>query len=232
MKKSLLSVLSIICAYSAQASDDLQEFLIKENITTTSVATKITTESKPDTFKTIVEFSNTAVDSKKAQAELNKLIKKSTDLLKAQNFEYELGHFNTYQDYKSKKYIAKQTITLENKDKEKLEKITTTLQNQDGKVVSTVSFLSDEEKSKQFENLFTQAYNDAVKKAEFLTKQLGGQKYTIISINHYMNAADVRPVAFKTMALEARMDSAANIELDNSDKEIWLDLNMQIAIYK
>lgn len=231
MKKTLLTALSVFGAMNVQA-DDMMEYVIKENITTTSVNSKVLMQAKPDTFRTSIMFETEEFGAEKAQKELNKLIKQATNTLKAQKQEYQLGHFNSYQDYKSKKYKASQVITLEGNDKEKIEVLTTMLQDKDGLVQSTTSFLSDEAKAKHFERLFEKAYNDATRKANFITKQLNGQKYSVIEMHHNMNTTHVRPVAYKAMARAEVFSDAANIEIDNSDKEVWLNITLKLAIHK
>tara|TARA_Y100001960_G_scaffold189509_1_gene198650 strand:- start:1232 stop:1927 length:696 start_codon:yes stop_codon:yes gene_type:complete len=231
MKKTLLTALSVFGAMNVQA-DDMMEYVIKENITTTNVNAKVLMKTKPDTFRTSIMFETEEFGADKAQKELNKLIKSATNTLKSQRQDYKLGHFNSYQDYKSKKHKASQVITIEGKDKEKIEAITTLLQEREGLVQSTTSFLSDEAKAKQFEVLFEKAYDDATKKAKFITKQLNGIKYSIVEMHHNMNTSHVRPMAYKAMAMAESVSDAPHIEIDNSEKDVWLNVTLKLAIHK
>lgn len=232
MKKALLLACALMLTTNANASE-LTEFLIQENITLTNVKERATLDAKPDMFRSTIEFTAKSYSAEDAQQELNRKIKSATKIVKDYNFEYELSSFNIYQDYKSKKQFASQSITLESKNKEKIEKLTTQLQNNEGLVKSTTSYLSEEMKKQEFEKLFETAYTKATDKAKFITKQMNAANFKVTNANYYMNERSVRPMAFrgKAMMAESTM-SDANIEIDNSDKEIWLELTLEIAVEK
>jgi uncharacterized protein YggE len=235
MKKftTIATLFALMLTTTANADDSFNQFLIEKQVTISNVKAKETKESKPDMFRSTIEFSETDKSAEDAQMGINKQIASATKIIKSYKIEYEVGNFNTYKEYKTEKHTARQTLTVESNNKEDLEKLVTALQMSNGKVTSTTSYLSEEMKKQEFETLFAKAYAAAYKKAEFITKSLNAASFTVTNIDYFMNENSPRPIGnprMMTMKLNSAED--ANIELDNSNKEIWLELNMSIAISK
>jgi len=228
MKKLLLIALTLGFAATANASENKEH----DDVTLVQVKEKAIIKTQPDMFKAVIEFSTRDYSAKDAQLDLNKQIKSATDTVKNMDLKYELTSFRTHQEYKSKKFKASQSISIETKDKVKLEEVATSLQTQNGKVVNTTSFVSKDAKQKFFETLFSQAYNKAVEKANFITKTIKGENFDITRIDYYLNETSPRPYMARTMSAEIAMDAAPKMQVDSSDKELWLDLTLSIEIEK
>lgn len=233
MKKTLLILSALLLSVSANASDNFQEFLIQQNITISQITSKATTKVKPDTFKTTVEFSTVNRSAEKAQLDLNKKIKIATKILKKTDLEYKVGNFNSYKRYKSTKHRSRQTIEIKSNDKKTLESVVTTLQQNDAKVTSTYSYVSQEQKNKQYKELFEQAYKDAKTKADFIVKQTGANDYVVTNLSQRMDNGYYRRQMFNEMAMVKSAGAEKpipKIEIDNSEKEISLEVTLSIAI--
>ncbi|HAG53099.1 MAG TPA: hypothetical protein DCL21_04860 [Alphaproteobacteria bacterium] len=226
MKKILLIALTLGLAATANASEEKKH----EDITLVQVKEKATIKTQPDMFKAVIEFSTTDYSAKDAQLDLNKQIKKATDTVTNLGLKYELASFRTHQEYKSKKFKASQSIKIETKNKVKLEEIATELQNQNGKVINTSSFVSKEAKQTFFETLFSQAYDKAIEKANFITSKVKGEKFGVTRIDYYLNEQSPRPYMARAMSAEMATSAAPKMQIDSSDKELWLDLTLSIEI--
>lgn len=232
MKKSLL--FSSIVLLSAVLSLNVQAKEIPEHeITKLSIREKASVEAMPDTFKTTIEFTDIDRDSQTAQNEVNKQINNAVSIIKAERIKYNLGSFSTYRQYDSKKYVARQSISLESKNSKDIEKVTSLLQKAEGKVTGTYSFVSDAAQQKYFETLFDQAYKKADKKAKFITKKVGGKKFNITKIDYYLNERG--PALYRAELMSAKsagISANEKVNVDNNEKKITLDLNINIAITK
>jgi uncharacterized protein YggE len=231
MKKLAFVALALLPLTNVALADgrSFDEYLIQENITLSDIKSTAMIKTKPDMFRTVIEYSETDRSSKEAQSDLNEEIAEATALIKQHGLEYKLQNFSTYKHHNSDKFTARQSIVLETADKIKLEEVTTKLQNDDGRVVSTSSFVTRENSQDFFTELFAKAKKDAVAKAEIMTKQMGADSYTITRMNYYISEQNVRPMMMRSMAA-ADAPESSKIEMDNSNKEIRLELNMSIAI--
>ena len=231
MKKLAFVALALLPLTNVALAEDrsFDEYLIQENITLSDIKSTAMIKTKPDMFRTVIEYSETDRSSKEAQADLNEEIAEATALIKKHGLEYKLQNFSTYKHHNSDKFTARQSIVLEAADKIKLEEVTTKLQKDDGRVVRTSSFVTRESSQDFFADLFAKAKKDAVAKAEIMTKQMGADSYTITRMNYYISEQNFRPMMMRTMAA-ADAPESSKIEMDNSNKEIRLELNMSIAI--
>lgn len=226
MKKlsTLLFLFSVLFAVSAFAED-------KDDLIKLKIQEKAFTEVKPDRFTSIIEFEDIDYSAQDAQEEVNKQIEAAVRKLKLTNLKYELGSFSAYKEYDSNKFKAHQTISLESKDVAKLEELTSELVKLRGKVTSTGSYVSEQAKETYFQNLFEQAYTQATNKARFILKTVKGKSYKITDINYYFNnQVSPRFYRAKAMMAESSVNSAPDINIDNSEKKISLDLTLSIGI--
>lgn len=225
---SIITVFAIIFSLNTIAEDELPS----HKVTKISIREKATIEAKPDTFTTTVRFSNEDRSSDEAQREVNKQIKNAINIVKNSQIKYNLGSFSTYQEYKSKDYIASQSISLESKDVEELQKVVSILQGNDGKVTNTNPFMSDELTQRYFEELFKRAYKKAENKAKFITKTLNGKKFVITKIDYYLNNSTPRVYARSMMAksINADIPEDERINIDNNEQKLNLDLNISVTI--
>ena len=225
MKKLLLTavVATSIVSFNANASDKHDH---DNDATTASVQEKAIVKTNPDRFAATIEFTFSDYSAKDAQADLNTAIKKATDTIKKSGLDYKLNSFNTYKEYKSNKTTARQSIVLDSTNKTLIEATTTALQAQEGKVVNTVSYVSKQAKQKFFEELFTKAYNNAYSKAKFITKVANGEDLEVKRIDYYMNENQIRPMHRMMSAQAMSADAMPEIQVDNSPKELLLNLTL------
>lgn len=229
MKKLAIIALALSLSNAALADNrSFDEYLVEENITTMNIKSKASIKTMPDMFRITVEYSTSDFKAKNAQLKLNKMIKEATAEIKKSKLEYSLNNFSSYQQHKSKKTTARQSITIDTPNKELLETVTTELQKQNGRVVNTRSYVSAKAQQEFFETLFNTAYDKANNKAKFMTSKLNANKFNVTKVDYYMNERQVRPMMARTMAMES--DASAKMEMDNSNKELWLDMTMSIAI--
>jgi uncharacterized protein YggE len=231
MKKLAVVALALLPLTNVASAESrsFEEYLIQENVTLLDVKSTAMIKTKPDMFRSVIEYTETDRSSKEAQADLNEEIAEATALIKQHGLEYKLQNFSTYKHHNSDKFTARQSIVLETADKIKLEEVTTKLQKDDGRVVSTASFITREGGQDFFADLFAKAKKDAVAKADMITKQMNADSYTITRMNYYTSESNVRPMMMRSMAA-ADAPESAKIEMDNSNKEVRLELTMSIAI--
>mgnify|MGYP001255546756 CR=1 FL=1 len=128
-------------------------------------------------------------------------------------------------------FVAQQTITVKTSDNEKMKQLSIDFS---GKIENATSYVSEKLKEQQREKLFKQAYDKAIKEANFVVKTMGMSKFDIARVNYSTN--DITPYrnySYKAVAMNTMSESVdSGVNLDDSEKKVNLNLTINLKIYK
>ena len=170
----------------------------------------------------------------KNRSESEKLLERELRKIKDEGSIYKFG-VNRYkarhESVKEDMFIAEQNIKIETKKAEKLKEISKQFA---GFIVNADSFVSEDLKQKQKQELFKKAYDKAMAEVEFVKKTMSMKSYDITRVSYsnrnpqpYRNNMYSKAVMFESVA-----SADQGISVNESDEKVILNLSLDVKFYK